>query len=204
MALSFPASPTNGQRYTANGRTWVYNSTKTKWEAPTTALADSNAQTLDGLDSTQFLRSDANNSFSGNITSANTGWIKFYNSAETDSNDGKIGSGVFGSGLNIVGTQTSSGLGRQVRLWGNVITNSGDTFWHSGNDGTGSGLDADTVDGKHASEIGSINGIFWENGTTITTSYTITANKNAMTAGPVTIADGVTVTIPDGSSWTVV
>ena len=47
-------------------------------------------------------------------------------------------------------------------------------------------------------------GVFFENDTTLTSSYTITAGKNAMTAGPITIADGVTVTIPDGSTWTVV
>jgi hypothetical protein len=47
-------------------------------------------------------------------------------------------------------------------------------------------------------------GMFFENDTTLTSDYTITAGKNAMTAGPITIADGVTVTIPDGSTWTVV
>ena len=46
--------------------------------------------------------------------------------------------------------------------------------------------------------------IFYENGQTITTNYTITTNKNAMTAGPVTINSSVTVTIPSGSSWVVV
>lgn len=46
--------------------------------------------------------------------------------------------------------------------------------------------------------------IFWENGKTVTTSYTMTTNKNAVTAGPITINNGVTVTIPDGSTWTVV
>lgn len=51
---------------------------------------------------------------------------------------------------------------------------------------------------------GAINDIFWENGTTITTDYTITTGKNAMTAGPITINSGVTVTIPSGSVWTVV
>jgi len=30
----------------------------------------------------------------------------------------------------------------------------GNTVWHAGNDGSGSGLDADTLDGKHLSEIG--------------------------------------------------
>lgn len=45
---------------------------------------------------------------------------------------------------------------------------------------------------------------FFENDMTVTANYTITAGKNAMTAGPVTINDGVTVTIPDGSVWTIV
>jgi hypothetical protein len=45
---------------------------------------------------------------------------------------------------------------------------------------------------------------FYENDTTITTDYTITAGKNAGTFGPVNIADGATVTVPDGSTWTVV
>jgi|LauGreDrversion4_2_1035121.scaffolds.fasta_scaffold29440_5 hypothetical protein len=43
-----------------------------------------------------------------------------------------------------------------------------------------------------------------ENSTTIDTNYTISEGKNAMTAGPVTISDGVTVAIPDGSTWTIV
>lgn len=46
--------------------------------------------------------------------------------------------------------------------------------------------------------------IFWENGQNVTASYTITTNKNAMTAGPITVNAGVTVTIPSGSVWTVV
>lgn len=48
------------------------------------------------------------------------------------------------------------------------------------------------------------NVIFYENDTTVTASYTISTGKNAVSAGPVTVADGVTITIPDGSSWTVV
>ena len=46
--------------------------------------------------------------------------------------------------------------------------------------------------------------VFYENGQTVTTNYTLSTNKNAVTAGPVTINSGVTVTIPSGSSWVVV
>ena len=51
---------------------------------------------------------------------------------------------------------------------------------------------------------GAAGGIFYENDKVVTASYTITANKNAMTAGAITINDGVTVTVPDGSTWTIV
>ena len=48
------------------------------------------------------------------------------------------------------------------------------------------------------------NAAFYENDVTVTADYTITTNKNAMTAGPITINSGVTVTVPSGSVWTVV
>lgn len=50
---------------------------------------------------------------------------------------------------------------------------------------------------------GGTDAVFYENGQTVTTDYTITAGKNAMTAGPVTINPGISVTVPSGSVWTV-
>jgi hypothetical protein len=50
-----------------------------------------------------------------------------------------------------------------------------------------------------------INGIgFVENSTVISENYTLVDNRNAMTAGDITVADGVTVTVGDGSTWTIV
>ena len=46
--------------------------------------------------------------------------------------------------------------------------------------------------------------IFWENGQTVTGNYTITNNMNAMSAGPITINSGVTVTVGTGETWTIV
>lgn len=46
--------------------------------------------------------------------------------------------------------------------------------------------------------------VFVENSLIVTTSYTITSGKSAMSAGPITINSGVTVTIPSGSRWVVV
>jgi hypothetical protein len=44
----------------------------------------------------------------------------------------------------------------------------------------------------------------YENLQTISASYCITTGSNAMSAGPIIIADGITITIPDGSEWTIV
>jgi hypothetical protein len=46
--------------------------------------------------------------------------------------------------------------------------------------------------------------VFYENDQQVTTDYAITLGKNAMTAGPITVQDGVTVTVLEGSTWTVV
>lgn len=42
------------------------------------------------------------------------------------------------------------------------------------------------------------------NGQTISSNYSIPVGYNGLSAGPITIANGVTVTIPDGSAWSVV
>ena len=50
--------------------------------------------------------------------------------------------------------------------------------------------------------------VFWENGPTVTQSYTIAGNAstamNAMSAGPITINDSVTVTIGTNQTWTII
>ena len=48
------------------------------------------------------------------------------------------------------------------------------------------------------------NAVFYENDTNVSSSYTITTGKNAMSAGPITLDASVIVTIPAGSTWTVV
>ena len=44
----------------------------------------------------------------------------------------------------------------------------------------------------------------WENSQTITQDYTINASNNAVSAGPISIASGVSVTVPTGTTWTIV
>lgn len=70
-----------------------------------------------------------------------------------------------------------------------------------------------TYEGYAAGAWGSIGGgakgaagnaVFYENDTTVTGDYTITTGKNAVSAGPIEINTGVTVTVPTGSVWTIV
>ena len=51
---------------------------------------------------------------------------------------------------------------------------------------------------------GTNNPVFFENDKTVTADYSITSGKNAMSAGPITVNAGITVTIPAGSEWTIV
>lgn len=46
--------------------------------------------------------------------------------------------------------------------------------------------------------------VFNENDQVVSTDYTLSASANAVTAGTVTINNGVTVTLPAGSVWVVV
>lgn len=71
-----------------------------------------------------------------------------------------------------------------------------------------------TFEGYKAGAWGAIGGggatgggsddVFYENGQTVTSNYTLTTSKNAMSAGPITINSGITVTVPSGQSWVIV
>lgn len=72
--------------------------------------------------------------------------------------------------------------------------------------------DVTKFEGYNGTSWGSVGGgatgggsdeIFIENGQTVTTNYTITTNKNAMSTGPISINSGVTVTVSSGSNWVV-
>lgn len=45
--------------------------------------------------------------------------------------------------------------------------------------------------------------VFYENELTVTASYTLTTNRNAMSTGPITIDAGVTVTVPSSQRWVI-
>jgi hypothetical protein len=68
----------------------------------------------------------------------------------------------------------------------------------SGNVGIGT-----TTLGSKLTVNGDVAGTFFVNPTTVSANYTIPTNYNAMTAGPITVNSGVTVTVPSGSTWVI-
>lgn len=57
--------------------------------------------------------------------------------------------------------------------------------------------------GGGAGSGASAGGAVYENTQTISANYTMTSGKNGESVGPITIATGITVTIPSGSRWVV-
>ena len=50
----------------------------------------------------------------------------------------------------------------------------------------------------------STNQVFFENDNSVDVNYSVTSGKNAMSAGPIAIKSGITVTVPSGSFLTIV
>ena len=73
--------------------------------------------------------------------------------------------------------------------------------------GTLPAIDGSNLTGLQAGATGGnsgANAVFWENQQTVTHDYSISANRNAGSFGPITINSGITVTVPSTSNWTIV
>ena len=125
------------------------------------------ADTVDGLQASQFLRSDASDTVTGHINFDNDNGIRvdygtadyvWYKGYGIESNRAAtylrpttdntqilyIGGSDASLDWNLVNIKTGSSTGLQ---------HNGNTVWTAANDGSGSGLDADTVDGLQASQF---------------------------------------------------
>jgi len=103
------------------------------------------ADKLDGLDSSQFLRSDIGDAINGNFQISN-GHNLFLKATSGSTDSGDI---VFFDG-------DGNEITRIYQYGGEIFKRGGFKFWHGGNDGAGSGLDADKLDGKHASDLANV------------------------------------------------
>ena len=102
-----------------------------------------------------------------------------------------VGEGKF-AGIVYPSANNTYNLGTTTNKWANVYA----TTLHG---------DGSNITGISAGATGGgSDEIFYENGQTVTTNYTITNGKNAMSAGPITINSGVTVTVGAGETLTIV
>jgi len=102
----------------------------------------------------------------------------------------------FSIGISSAGTSVAGG---PVKTFNFVGT--GNTFTYDSGTNT---IDISIAGGGGGATGGGDDKIFYENDVTVTTDYELTASTNAMSAGPILINSGVTVTIPSGQFWTIV
>jgi hypothetical protein len=127
----------------------------------------------------------ATSSVNGYLTS--TDWTTFNNKSNTVGTVTSVGGTGTVSGISLSGTVTSSG---NLTLGGTLDLSSPPAI---GN--TAPNTVAGTV-------IQATNGIV-VNSNTVSASYTIPSGSSAMSAGPMTVASGQTVTVSSGSRWVV-
>lgn len=113
-------------------------------------------------------------------------------------------------------TQALINLGVQTSPTGSEIISTGTTAQRDASPAAGYfrfNITTNQFEGFNGTAWGAVGGgatggggnqVFIENDQVVTVSYTITAGKNAGTFGPITINNGVTVTVPNGSVWTIV
>ena len=102
--------------------------------------------------------------------------------------------GVKGVGIFSGGTAIHSGIITSLNFVG-----TGNTFAVAGGK-----VDISIAGGAGGAVGAGTDKVFYENDISVASSYSISNGKNAMSAGPITLANGVVVTIPNGSVWSVV
>ena len=166
---------------------------KTAYEAETNAFTDAQFTKLAGIETAADVTDGTNVTAAGALMDSevtNLAQVKAFDSSDYVAKTSATGSAVMPSGT----TAQRNGSPNA----GNLRFNTTDTSFE-GYDGSAWGA----IGGGGGASGGGSDAIFYENGQTITTSYSITASTNAMSTGPLTVNSGVSVTVPSGSRWVV-
>lgn len=144
MAINFPSSPADGDVYQdGTPRAWMYSSATASW-IPTDISLGVGPHRIFTKDSASILSAltlSAGNNQSGYPATYG------YGAALT------LYGGQYTGALGYFQLQARSDSSTATTLTGTpggALTWGGNAIWHAGNDGSGSGLDADTVDGVGA------------------------------------------------------
>ncbi len=154
-----------GIRIDTNGLKYYDGSYQTIWHAGNDGSGSGlDADTVDGIQGANFLRSDQSDTMTGNLTvsrlflgGSSNGGFDYNSTANTleilTTNGGTHSE--FNANAFVPSSNGGKNLGANALRWGTVhaqaVKIDGDTAWHAGNDGAGSGLDADLLDGLQGS-----------------------------------------------------
>jgi len=171
-----PTIPTNNNQLT-NGAGYITSA------ALSGAGDGGNAALLDGIDSTQFLRSDADDTTTGKLTLAGSHTEKIILTGATQPfirfHEGSTEKCFIqwhtGGYLQIGNQEDNSNLRIHDDIEFSTDSSTWHKVWHAGNDGAGSGLDADKLDGETSS--------FYLNYNNLSNTPTIPTNNNQLTNG---------------------
>ena len=207
--MAFPSTPSNGQIATVANVIYSYNSTKGAW----TRLRSSGTYLSVNTVAITGANVSTSKLFGALIVAGGVGiGGNLYAGAIQDTIIGNIvpSTGRFTT-LESVGNLTIS-AGNLIVTDGNITavrtTLSGNLI--SGNVSTGivtaANVNSTFVTATSRVTANNVNntGQFYYNSRTIAANVTIDATDNAMSVGPITIADGVEVVINDGGEWSIV
>jgi hypothetical protein len=94
MAISFPGSPSTGQKFTSGNKVWTWDGNS--WKGGVSSGGD--AGTLDSLNSTQFLRSDATGGTTGSLGVGTTSPVAGLDVLGTSGYTGTVHNHAYASG----------------------------------------------------------------------------------------------------------
>jgi len=189
-----PTIPTNNNQLT-NGAGYITSA------ALSGAGDGGNAALLDGIDSTQFLRSDADDTTTGKLTcggshgekiiltGANQPFIRFHEG----STEKCFIQWHTGGYLQIGNQEDNSNLRIHDDIEFSTDSSTWHKVWHAGNDGAGSGLDADKLDGETSS--------FYLNYNNLSNTPTIPTNNNQLTNGAGYVTSDTNTTYTAGGDY---
>jgi hypothetical protein len=157
--------------------------------------------------STANVAATGTGAFSGNVSALNISTANVAATGNVSANNVTITTTLTGNNANLSGTVRMTSTGavlvpagttgeRPTAATGLFRFNSSLTRFEGYNGSSWGTLGGATGGGNDQ--------IFYENGQNVTTNYTIASTKNAMSAGPITIDSGATVTVDTGANWVIV